>query len=72
VGKDADIAIWNAYPLSVYANVDKTFIDGEIFFDRQKDIAQRADKERERNELERADQGPPRGRATNVVPQENR
>jgi imidazolonepropionase-like amidohydrolase len=73
VGKDADIAIWNAYPLSVYANVDKTFIDGEVFFDRQKDLAQRADKDRERADLERAEQGPPRGRPTNaIVPQENR
>ncbi len=55
VGKDADLGIWNAHPLSVYANVDKTIIDGEVFFDRQKDIAMRAEKEKERAELEQAD-----------------
>jgi imidazolonepropionase-like amidohydrolase len=56
VGKDADVAIWSAHPLSVYANVDKTFIDGELFFDRQQDIAQREAKARERQQLERAEQ----------------
>ncbi|MGZ8414816.1 MAG: amidohydrolase family protein, partial [Gemmatirosa sp.] len=56
VGKDADVAIWSAHPLSVYANVDKTFVDGELFFDRQKDIADREAKARERQQLERAEQ----------------
>ena len=28
VGKDADIAIWNGHPFSVYSRVDTTFIDG--------------------------------------------
>src|SRR5205814_8766884 len=43
VGKDADLAIWNGHPLSVYARVATTFIDGDIFFDRDKDLAQRAE-----------------------------
>ena len=60
VGKDADVALWSAHPLSVYANVDKTFIDGELFFDRQKDIAERDAKARERQQLERAEQQPTR------------
>jgi imidazolonepropionase-like amidohydrolase len=34
VGKDADVAIWNSYPLSSFALVDKVFIDGDLFFDR--------------------------------------
>jgi len=34
VGKDADITIWNSYPLSSAALVDKALIDGEVFFDR--------------------------------------
>ena len=63
VGKDADIAIWNAHPLSVYANVDKTFVDGEVFFDRQKDIAARAEKAKERAELEKAEPNQAPGRA---------
>ena len=55
VGKDADVAIWNNHPLSVYSNVETTFIDGEIFFDRQRDLAMREQKQKERAELERAD-----------------
>jgi imidazolonepropionase-like amidohydrolase len=34
VGKDADISIWNSYPLSSAALADKVIIDGEVFFDR--------------------------------------
>jgi imidazolonepropionase-like amidohydrolase len=34
VGKDADISIWNSYPLSSAALVDKVIIDGDVFFDR--------------------------------------
>src|SRR2546426_9083201 len=34
VGKDADIAIWNSYPLSSAALADKVLIDGDIYFDR--------------------------------------
>ena len=34
VGKDADVTIWNSYPLSSAALVDKVFIDGDLFFDR--------------------------------------
>ena len=51
VGKDADLAIWTAHPLSVYARVDTTLIDGEVFFDRQQDLARRADLEKERATL---------------------
>src|SRR5215467_8243748 len=36
VGKDADISIWNAYPLSSGALVDKVVIDGDVFFDRSR------------------------------------
>ena len=70
VGKDADIAIWSAHPLSVYANVDKTFIDGELFFDRQKDLAKRADLAKERAELEKADpnQAPGQGPRRAITP----
>ena len=34
VGKDADISIWNSYPLSSAALVDKVLIDGDLYFDR--------------------------------------
>ena len=34
VGKDADIAIFNAHPFSPQARVEMTLIDGRVFFDR--------------------------------------
>jgi imidazolonepropionase-like amidohydrolase len=34
VGKDADLVIWDGYPLSSYGVPEKVFIDGELFFDR--------------------------------------
>jgi hypothetical protein len=55
VGKDADLAIWNAHPLSVYARVETTFVDGEVFFDRQSDLARRPQLEAERRALEQAE-----------------
>src|ERR1051325_11221938 len=55
VGKDADLVIWNGHPFSVYSRVETTFIDGEVFFDRQQDLAHRTELERERATLERAE-----------------
>jgi len=51
VGKDADLVIYNHDPLSAYAVVQKTLIDGRIYFDRQRDIAARPDLEKEKNAL---------------------
>jgi imidazolonepropionase-like amidohydrolase len=59
VGKDADVAIWSNHPLSVYANCETTFVDGEVFFDRQQDLAKRAQLEQQRADLERADENRP-------------
>jgi imidazolonepropionase-like amidohydrolase len=50
-GKDADFAIFDKHPLSVYAVVQKTIIDGEVYFDREKDLARRAEIEAERKSL---------------------
>ena len=58
VGKDADVAIWNAHPLSVYSSAETVFIDGEIFFDQERDRAARAELARERAALEQADAAP--------------
>src|SRR5256714_14406744 len=30
VGKDADVVVWNANPLSVYSHPEQTFVDGEL------------------------------------------
>jgi len=67
VGKDADVAIWNAHPFSVYARVDTTVIDGEVFFDRQQDLARRPELAKERASLEQAE--PNRPRAQGPSPQ---
>jgi imidazolonepropionase-like amidohydrolase len=50
VGKDADLAIWTAHPLSIYARVETTFIEGEIYFDRKTDLAARDALRREKEE----------------------
>src|SRR5882762_7195493 len=62
VGKDADLAIWNGHPFSVYSRVDTTFIDGDVFFDRQQDLAKRADLQKERALLEQAEPNRPPAR----------
>jgi adenine deaminase len=51
VGKDADLAIYNHDPLSAYAVVQKTLIDGRVYFDRQRDIAARPEREKEKKAL---------------------
>ena len=37
VGKDADLVLWSNHPLSIYANVEKTVVDGVVYFDTEKD-----------------------------------
>ncbi|MBC8048194.1 MAG: amidohydrolase family protein [Fimbriimonadaceae bacterium] len=36
-GKDADVVIWNNNPLSIYASVEKTFVDGVCYYDSEAD-----------------------------------
>jgi len=52
VGKDADIAIWNGHPLSVFSRVESTWVDGVEYFNRARDLAQRAAQASERIALE--------------------
>jgi len=51
VGKDADIVLWNNHPMSIYAKAEKTLIEGVVYFDIQKDEAQRLAVANEKNEL---------------------
>lgn len=37
VGKDADVVLWSANPLSVYALAEKTYVDGIAYWDLSKD-----------------------------------
>src|SRR5438270_1279103 len=59
VGKDADLVVWSAHPLSVYSHPELTFVDGELLFDRQADIARRPALEAERRQLEQAEANRP-------------
>lgn len=49
-GKDADVVLWSADPLSIYAIAEKTIIDGIIYYDymQQDMLLQAAAKERSR------------------------
>jgi imidazolonepropionase-like amidohydrolase len=64
VGKDADVVIWTGHPLSTLSRVETTFIDGEIFFDRQQDMASRPQLEAERRQLEQAEPNRPPAQGT--------
>lgn len=47
-GKDADLVLWTANPLSIYAKVRYTIVDGIIYFDSEKDTELRKEVEKER------------------------
>jgi imidazolonepropionase-like amidohydrolase len=48
VGKDADVVVWSHHPLSTYAIVERTYIDGIVRYDKAADLARLAmvDKEK--------------------------
>jgi imidazolonepropionase-like amidohydrolase len=73
-GKDADIVIWTGHPFSVYSRVDTTMIDGDVYFDRAKDIQMRADMEKERLALEQLEvnKAPSSGGTQPRIPAERR
>lgn len=51
VGKDADVVLWSDNPMSVYAKVEKTIVDGIIYFDLEKDSIMHIQLQREKNRL---------------------
>jgi imidazolonepropionase-like amidohydrolase len=51
VGKDADLAIWTGHPLSTFSRVETTFIEGEVYFDRARDLEQRQRLAKEKADL---------------------
>jgi len=51
VGKDADLAIFDKHPLSNFAKVEKVYVDGELYFDRERDLAGRDALEARKKEL---------------------
>lgn len=79
VGKDADLVIFSQHPFSVYTMPEMTIIEGEVYFDRQKDLQQREALRREKEELIKAERlrrqtGPPsprRDERPDAAPQPN-
>ncbi len=51
VGKDADIVIYDKDPLSNYSKVQKVWIDGNKYFDRDSDVSARPAKDLEKKKL---------------------
>ncbi|MEZ4858135.1 MAG: amidohydrolase family protein [Flavobacteriaceae bacterium] len=50
-GKDADLVLWTAHPLSIYAKAEKTIIEGAVYFDLEADKAKREAIKAEKNKL---------------------
>jgi len=51
VGKDADLVIYDAHPLSTMSKVEKVYIDGRLYFDREYDLSTRPEHEKEKKML---------------------
>jgi imidazolonepropionase-like amidohydrolase len=51
VGKDADLVIYDKFPLSDYAKVQKVLIDGHKYFDRDSEVSGRPAKDAEKQKL---------------------
>ena len=47
-GKDADIVLWTANPLSIEAKVEMTLVDGVILFDSKRDYLMRSHNQQEK------------------------
>lgn len=52
VGKDADLVVFSAHPLSVYAVPEVVLIDGQVYFDRATDRQERQAREERRLTLQ--------------------
>ncbi len=50
-GKDADMVIYDKPPLSDFAKVQKVFIDGTLYFDRDKEVSGRPARQAEKHKL---------------------
>ena len=51
IGKDADLVLWTDNPLSVYAKVEQTYVDGRCYFDKNNDLLLRKSVKQERSRL---------------------
>jgi len=51
VGKDADVVLWSANPLSIYAKAEKTYVDGILYYSTETDRAAQQALDKERNRI---------------------
>jgi len=51
VGKDADLVIYDKFPLNDFAKVQKVLIDGHKYFDRDEEVSSRPVKDAEKQKL---------------------
>lgn len=75
VGKDADIVVWTDQPLSVYAKVAYTFVDGRCMYDAAEDELMRKKIAEERNRIVRKlialkEKGEKTDKRRSVIPEE--
>jgi imidazolonepropionase-like amidohydrolase len=71
VGKDADLVIYDKFPLSDYAKVQKVLIDGTVYFDRDNEVSARPARQAQKQKLidKEKQQRAPQGAATRRVGQ---
>ncbi len=50
-GKDGDVVLWSDNPLSIYAQAEKTFVDGILYYSKEEDLKKREAIQAERNRL---------------------
>lgn len=50
-GKDADLVIYDKHPLSSFAKVQKVLIDGSVYFERDRDLTERQQREQRKKQL---------------------
>ena len=60
-GKDADLVIWSGHPFSPFSLVEQTMVEGELFFERSRDLLRRQEFENERKRLEALEANKPPG-----------
>jgi imidazolonepropionase-like amidohydrolase len=61
VGKDADVVVWSHHPLSTYAIVERSYIDGTVYYDRLAEERRLTEQKKEKTDLAAAEQ---KGRRT--------
>ncbi|MDB4199024.1 amidohydrolase family protein, partial [Polaribacter sp.] len=50
-GKDADVVLWSQHPMSIYAKVEKTIVDGKVLFDIEDNLKKRLAIKEEKSQL---------------------